>query len=85
MLQFIIQNPKNVTIYKSKHFTKNEIFCLHKAFSNVENLELIRIQNKPNIKAIKFFGQNYFNLFPLSLGTLIKIKKRIFYGSMDYL
>lgn len=66
---------KNVTIHKSTHFTKDEILGLQKAFSNVDNLELIQIENKPNIKAIKYFRQNYVDLFPLSRGTLIKINK----------
>lgn len=64
---------KNVTIHKSTFFTKDEISGLQKAFSHVENLELIQIENKPNIRAIKYFNKNKIDLFPLSRGTLIKI------------
>ena len=64
---------KNVTIHKSTPFKKAERKGLEKAFSHVENLELIQIEEKNSIKAIKYASSNELHGYPLSRGTLIKI------------
>ena len=67
------QNLQNITIHKSTPFKKAEISGLEKSFSHIDNLELIQIEDKANIKAIKLRKNDEPHPYPLSRGTLIKI------------
>lgn len=67
------QSLQNITIHKSTPFKNAEISGLEKSFSHIDNLELIQIEDKPNIKAIKLRKIGWPHSYPLSRGTLIKI------------
>ena len=70
-----VKSLNNIVIHKSTPFKDEEIKGFEKAFSHIENLDLIQLEDKPNIKAIKFFSKQKTDNYPLTRGTLIKINK----------